>query len=148
MNEKKHDKNTPRTKRYYKIVDAVYFDDDDNKHNIAGVPEYDTEYYGDYSGHYPYIAASKAFTGLQKHMKKFYKQRPGNPWFPNYRPDKPPTIIFIINDNLNGKNYAYRGRRIRAPQSIDKPRIIRNADGRIRKYLWKNDIYRLKDVIE
>ncbi len=141
-------KRKDRPDRHYTVVDAVYFDVDGDKHEIAGVPEYNTDHYGDYWGHYPYIAASKAFTGLQKHMKKFYRQRVEEPWFPNYSPDNPPVIIFIIQDTGNGKNYAYQGQRIKAPQSRTAPRVIQNPDGRIRTYNWVNDILPLKDVIE
>jgi hypothetical protein len=111
------------------------------------VPEYGKGTYGDYWGHYPYIAASKAFTGIQKHMKKFHKQRADEPWFPNYNPAEPPVISFIIHDIKDAKNYAYQGQRIRAPQSEKGPRIVYNVDGRIRKYNWVNKIVPLKDAI-
>ena len=148
QHEKKARKRAVRPDRHYTIVDAIYFDEQGTRHEIAGVPEYNTDKYGDYWGRYPYIAASKAFTGIQKHMKKFEKQRKGQLWFPNYDPDKPPIVIFIIQDVLTGKNYAYQGQRVRAPQSRDAPRIIQNADGRTRIYNWVNDIIPLKGVIE
>ena len=131
----------------FAIVNAVYYDTEGTQRLIAGVPEYYSDHFGDYNAKYPYEAASKAFTGLQKHLKKFRNQRqaPEEPWFPNYDPENPPIIIFVIQDLTNNKQYAYQGQRIRHVQSIDGPRIVRNEnDDRVREYNWANDIMPLK----
>lgn len=129
--------------RHYTVTDAFYIDTAGVKRKIAGVPEYGTDYFGDYHGDYPYIAATKAFTGLQKHMKKFHQQRE-EPWFPNYDPEDPPVIRFLIQDTEGGKQYAYQGRRVRAPQSQAGPRMVAGDGGRVREYNWANEITPLK----
>lgn len=109
---------------------------------IAGVPGYDMDYYGEYTGNYPYQAASKAFTGLQKHMKKFHGQRKSKPWFPGYDPENPPDIVFKMveindDDDIVDEDW-YIGKRVPARQG--RRVIVNSTDGRIREYKWESKV--------
>lgn len=133
----------------FTVTQAVYYDENDVQRKIAGVPEYGSDSFGQYTGYYPYEAASKAFSGLQRHMKMFHKQRMPT-WFPAYDPESPPVMIFIIRDIDSERRYAYQGQREFAPQSVDAPRVVTGPDGRVRAYNWINNIKPLKlaDVLE
>ena len=133
--EKKEEKDPEdRQGHTFTVIDAIsYAPGSPDGHPIAGVPEYGKDTFGLYSGKYPYVAASKAFSNLQKHMKKFSKD-----WFPDYEPDNPPTIIFLLRRLSDKKIFAYQGRRKTAPQSKDGPRIV-ESEGRTRVYRWVNE---------
>lgn len=121
------------------VAEAYYLNvDTDELIAIAGVPEYDMDYYGEYTGNYPYQAASKAFTGLQKHMKKFYRQREGQPWFPGYNPENPPDIIFKMIEVDTGEEDWYHGERVPAHQG--RRVVVNDTDGRVREYKWENKV--------
>lgn len=122
--------------RTFAVSEAHYIHN--NTHfPIAGVPGYNEEFFGEYTGKYPYEAASKAFTGLQKHMKKFYKT---GDWFPHYDPEQPPVIIYklVEMDTDNDVVLMYRGERTPAHQG-DRT-VVNKSDGRIRHYRWDNNI--------
>lgn len=127
------------TLRLFAVAEAYYYIDG-NPNVIAGVPEYERKYYGEYTGVYPYQAASKAFTGLQKHIKKFYKT---GDWFPGYNPEEPPVISFKLVDVNNGEEDWYQGRRIPHHQGVRE--VINQTDGRIRRYRWKNKVVKISD---
>jgi len=119
-------------------VKEAYYNIKGNR-SIAGVPPHGYMYFGEYTGS-PSQASKKAFTGLQKHMKKYYKDKDTN-WFPGYRPADPPPITFMMVDVANPEiQMWYRGIRVPAHQGN---RIIENSDGRIRRYKWDSKVTRL-----
>jgi hypothetical protein len=125
------------TLRMFAVSEALYIVDK-KPIPIAGVPEYGQLYYGEYTGRYPYQAASKAFTGLQKHMKKFNDT---GDWFPDYDPDTPPEIMFKLVDVSSMEESHYHGIRVAAHQG---DRIVTNAnDGRVRNYRWDNKVSKI-----
>jgi hypothetical protein len=128
------------TTRLFAVAEAYYYIDG-NPNEIAGVPEYERKYYGEYTGVYPYQAASKAFTGLQKHIKKFYKS---GDWFPGYDPEEPPVITFKLVDVNNDEADWYQGYRIPAHQGVRE--VINKSDGRIRRYRWENKVVKINHV--
>lgn len=129
--------------RRFTVVNAVMFDDDDLS-KIAGVPEYHTDTFGEYTGYFPYMAAEKAVTGIHGHMKKYPT------WFPEFTPDNAPSLIFVIMDMDTGALYAYNGWRETAPQSRDQPRLVEGDAGRVRSYQWVSRVKSMKveDVLE
>lgn len=123
--------------RLFAVSEAYYLINGDPE-PIAGVPEYGQMFFGEYSGQYPYQAASKAFTGLQKHMKKFHN---GNDtWFPGYDPEQPPEIMFKLVDVDTLEGDYYHGERVPAHQG---ERVVVNNDGRVRHYRWDNKVTKI-----
>lgn len=120
------------------MTEAHYINGDGDMTKIDGVPEYGYKYFGEYTGVWPYNAASKAFTGLQKHMNKFNKT---GRWFQDYDPDQPPDIIFTIEDVETSVSMQYRGERVPAHQG---ERQVVSSSGRVRNYRWENKITKLK----
>jgi len=123
--------------QWFSVSEAYYIVDKDPI-DIAGVPEYGTKYFGEYSGKYPKQAASKAFTGLHKHMKKFYKT---GDWFPGYNPENPPIIYFTLVNIDTDVSGNYIGTRIPAHQGNRS--IVNSNDGRVRNYRWENKVRKL-----
>lgn len=123
----------------YGITEAFYIINEVPR-PIKGIPSYGMEYYGEYTGPYPYLAASKAFTGIQKYLKKWQDSGTGD-WFPGYDPEDPPEIIFTLENVMTGKSNIYHGTRIPAHQG---DRTVVNADGRIRNYRWENKVVKLQ----
>jgi hypothetical protein len=125
-------------KKYFTITDAYYLDTNENLIAIPGIPSYGKNSYGSYSGTYQYQAASKAFTGIQKFLKKFHKDG----WFDdaNYNPDSPPSIVFNLIDIESQKSQYYIGNR--EPASQGQRKVI-NSDGRVRNYKWNNKIKKI-----
>lgn len=122
--------------RLFAVSEAYYIAN--NTHiPIAGVPEYGMRYFGEYTGIYPYQAATKAFTGLQKHMKKFKN----GGWFPGYDPENPPEIYFTLVDVATQESDYYKGKRIPAHQG--RRQVVNASDGRVRNYRWDNKITKL-----
>jgi hypothetical protein len=123
--------------RLFAVTEAYYLNAEGDMVNISGVPEHGYKYFGEYTGIWPYVAASKAFTGLQKHMHKFYR---GGKWFRDYDPDQPPIIIFTIEDVETNIGTRYRGERVAAHQGN---RQVVSSSGRVRNYRWENVITKL-----
>lgn len=123
----------------YGVTEAFYIINE-NPRPIKGIPSHDMEYFGEYTGPFPYLAASKAFTGIQKYMKKWWKSGTGN-WFPDYDPEDPPDIIFTMENVMTGKSAIYHGTRVQAHQG---KRTVINADGRVRNYQWENKVVKLR----
>ena len=119
---------------WYSIVKAYYIIGD-SVLNIPGVPEYNRKYFGEYSGKYPYEAASKAFTGLQKHIKKF------SDWFPEYNEEHPFEIIYVLENVENDTQTTYHGKRVPAHQG--QRELINYNTGRKRIYKWDNQIVKI-----
>jgi hypothetical protein len=126
------------TSRLFAVSEAYYLRGGDLE-PIAGVPEHDMMYFGEYSGKTPRQASSKAFTGLQKHMKKFHKT---GKWFPDYDPDRPPEMVFQLVDVESREFNYYHGVRVPAHQGNRK---ITNADGRVREYRWDNKVTKIDE---
>lgn len=127
--------------RLFAVAEAYYIvGDNDVLNEIAGVPEYGQKYFGEYTGEYPYQAANKAFTGLQKHMNKFHN-KDNKEWFPGYDPENPPVIIFKLVDVGSDEGVYYQG--VRVPHHQGERRII-NADGRERIYRWDTKVKKLE----
>lgn len=137
------------SKKLYSVTDAYYVGRDGEPLIMDGVPEYGRDYFGEYTGKYPSEAASKAFTGLQKHIKNFPS------WFPGYREDDPFPIIYVIQeptlpsehtagDMKADTKHTYYGKRIPAHQGTRK---IVSPDGRIRVYKWDNKITKIDDIL-
>lgn len=131
-------------KNYY-VLDAGIYDDSRNITPIAGIPEYYTNEFGNYSGYYPYIAAQKAVTGIYRHMKKYPD------WFPEYDPDNAPPLVLVLVRKEDGKKFAYNGWREPAPQSKGKTqgRMVQSSDTRrTRSYKWISKVKKisLEDV--
>lgn len=127
--------------RLYAVKEAYYSqeDDQDRGRPIAGIPPYGFKYFGEYTGS-PSQASKKAFTGLQKHMKKYHKD---SDWFPGYDPSTPPKITFMMVDVSDPDTPMwYVGRRIPAHQGN---RVIKNKDGRIRNYKWDAKVEKVKE---
>lgn len=127
--------------RLFAVPEAYYMSPDQNNWvSIAGVPEFGQMYFGEYSGKYPNQAASKAFTGLQKHIKKFSK----GDWFPDVDPENPPEIIFKLVDVETQEGDYYHGVRVPAHQG---ERVVVNAkDGRVRRYKWDNKVRKISNL--
>jgi hypothetical protein len=128
--------------RLFAVKEAHYTNGQDQERSIAGVPPNGYLYFGEYTGS-PSQAAKKAFTGLQKHMKKYHNDDAGGGrrWFPGYNPSNPPVITFMMVDVADPDTPLwYTGKRIPAHQGN---RIIENSDGRIRKYKWDSKVQRL-----
>jgi len=140
----------PHEIRTYHIVDAKYIDHDDSQKDIFGVPGFYEDGFGNYTGAYPHIAASKAYSGLLKFMKKFHNKGPDNDWFSTYNKNDPFDIIFVLQDKETGKAYAFLGKRYTATQSIKGGRTITSPSLRKRTYYWRNHIkaLKLKDVVD
>ena len=126
--------------RNFSVSSAYYINNDDELIEISGVPEYNKDYYGKYTGDYPYQGATKAFTGLQKHMKKF-NMYDDIDWFPGYDENHPPEIVFKMVDTDTLEEFEYYGVRKPSPQG---QRTIVNNDGRVREYKWVNHIQKLE----
>ena len=127
-------------KKYFTIIDAYYLDANDDLIPIPGIPPYKEKNYGLYSGDYQYQAASKAFTGIQKFLKKFHNDG----WFKdaNYNPDHPPSIVFNLLNHENNKAQFYIGNRL--PSTQGNRKVVNSEDGRIRNYKWVNDVKKIK----
>lgn len=121
----------------YSVARAYYLIGDDMI-DIKGIPQYNENYYGDYTGKYPYVAASKAATGIYKHLKKFYK----GGWFPDYDPEEPPEIVFILTNMETGEHVQYHGARVPAHQGN---RTLVGDQGRVRNYKWDNIVTKIED---
>lgn len=129
-------------------VTKAYYIIDEELIPVAGVPPFNEKVFGEYrpdnKGDIIKVA-KRAFTGLQKHMKKFHTQTKsdGEPWFPYYDPDNPPLIAFELIEIESGQTFNFIGQRIPAHQG---PRIVINAnDGRVRQYLWENIVEMLDE---
>lgn len=126
-------------KKYFTITDAYYLDHNSDLITIPGIPPYNEQGYGSYSGNYQYQAASKAFTGIQKFLKKFHTDG----WFSeaDYDPDNPPSVVFNLLNIETQKSQYYIGNRIPAVQGERK--VINSNDGRTRSYKWNNEIKKI-----
>ena len=128
--------------KHYTVTQAHYFDASEEMIKIKGVPETPHNYFGEYYAKFPSIGASKAFTGLQKFMKK-YRNTNGHTWFPGYDPEDPPDILYTIMETASKDTFSYYGRRVPSTQGT---RAITNKDtGRTRIYRWVNDITRVNE---
>lgn len=129
------------TLRLFAVSEAYYvINGDDELIEIAGVPAYGQLYFGEYTGRYPYQAAHKAFTGLQKYMKRFHRggRNIDKDWFPGYDPANPPMIVFRLVDLSEPDNEMfYRG--VRLPHHQGERTVV-NADGRTRTYRWESKV--------
>ena len=125
--------------RLFAVTEAHYVDEIGELQKIAGVPELGYKYFGEYTGNYPYQAASKAFTGLQKHMNKFHKT---GKWFHDYDHDHPPDIVFTMQDVESMESRKYHGHRIPAHQG---DREIVGSSGRVRHYRWESKVRQIRD---
>jgi len=133
------------SEKLYRVVEAYYADNQANLRPIPGVPTRETEDFGEYIHKHPSSAASKAFTGLQRYMKKYHNYK-GRTWFPGYDPDQPPLIVFKLkrygtpdaDDDTDTWTRWYSGERIPAHQG--KRVIVNKTDGRVRVYRWDNKV--------
>lgn len=101
---------------------------------IPGVPVADEQHFGTYSGKFPQVAASKAYSNILRYMNKFPDS------YPEYTPDLQ-LLIFIVETTEgknNGREHIYLGTREEAPQSENGPRVIESPEGRSRSYRWQN----------
>ena len=124
------------------VISEAYYLNGNDLVTIAGIPSQNNDdmySYGTYTGKYPYVAASKAFTGLQKYLKKFHKD---SEWFPGYDPKNPPSIVYNLINVETGKSQYYQGYRVPALQG--NRTVINSEDGRIREYKWDNIINKIK----
>lgn len=123
----------------YGVTEAFYVVNEDAR-PIKGIPSHGMVYFGEYTGPFPYLAASKAFTGIQKYMKKWNGTGTVE-WFPDYDPKEPPEIIFTMENVETGWTGTYHGTRVPAHQG---KRTVVNDDGRVRNYQWENKVVKLK----
>jgi hypothetical protein len=124
--------------KLYAITDAYYIIGEDVI-KIKGIPSYGMKYYGEYVAQYPYEAATKACTGIYKYMKKYHNTGTGG-WYPGYQPDKPPDIVFNLENVETEQNQRYHCSRIPAHQGA---RVITGNKGRTRHYKWDNKVTKL-----
>ncbi len=115
------------------IIDAAILNADGTTKPINGIPGFHSGKTGVFHGRYPYSAASKGLTSVYKHLLKYKKD-----WFPWYDHENPPKIVIVIKNTDTGKKYAYVGSRETAPQSLNGPRVLTGARGRMRVYKWVN----------
>lgn len=116
-----------------------------NGTQITGIPDPSPkEAWGRYHAGYPQEAASKAYSNVQKYIKK-YK----DPWFLAIELDKPMILVLHETSDRQGKrgpaDFIYYVFRERAEQSLNGPRIVINEQGRVRKYMWKNRAVPMKE---
>lgn len=122
---------THHPKKEYTILEAYYYVNGD-PYYIYGIPSYGETTFGKYIARFPYAAASKAFTGIQQHMKKFKE------WYEDYDSEQPPQVFFIILDTVTGKTSKYIGNRVPSPRGVE--RVVNFTDGRVREYRWINKL--------
>lgn len=126
-----------KVKKTFRIVSALYFTDQGQK-EIPGI-----EGQGLYTGAEPNIAAQKVYTGVNKYLKKYQSDQ----WFVDFDENKPPKILFVMQDLNTGDLTAWYSWRVPAPQGV---RILTGDDFRERTYKWKNKAKKapLETVIE
>lgn len=123
----------PRKNSEYTVSDAQYYSSKGWR-QISGVPAHATNAFGQYYGGYPSEAASKAYSNMLTHMRKFR-----DPWFIDYDPMDPPEIRFSLVKLGSRDVYKYSGTRHRIPE-----RTVVSPDGRERTYRWENKITKLQ----
>lgn len=111
--------------------------------SITGIPS-QQEDWGKYSAVYPQDAASKAYSNVQKYIKKYR-----DPWFMDIEPDKPMVLVLHETSERESKrgpdDYIYYVFREVAQQSRNGPRVVVNVRGRVREYKWKNRAVPMKE---
>ncbi len=117
------------TPKSFTVIDAAMVSPEGDTTPINGIPSYHKGTFGRFTAKYPYIAAEKALTSINKHLVK-YKD-----WFPTYDKKNPPSFIIVIKNIDTDKKYAYIGTRVARPQ-----RVILGIYGRNRLYQWNNHV--------
>jgi hypothetical protein len=123
------------------VSEAMYINTNDQPVEIVGIPEPGNTYFGTYTGEFS-KAASKAFTGLHKFMKKYA----ADGWFPEYEVDNPPDIIFTLIEVDPKTKEVFRTKHYYGSRVLHRqgPKTIVSKDGRVRHYIWDNKIIELE----